>query len=117
MCFTVRSTIVLVVLLLALPGCGQSGPQIAPVHGQVKLDGQPLANADIQFQPDGSLRSSGGRTDDNGQYTLMYKRGQPGAIVGTHTVRIWVSREVVKHPPIIAARSIPGSPLRISRKI
>ena len=101
---TARPTIVLVVLLLALPGCGQSGAQIAPVHGHVKLDGQPLANAEVQFQPDGSQRGSSGRTDAEGRYYLMYKRGQPGAMVGPHTVRISVSNEVVKNPPIIAAR-------------
>src|SRR5215210_2304472 len=42
----------LVVLLAALAGCGKSGPQIAPVHGHVTLDGQPLMNADVMFQPD-----------------------------------------------------------------
>jgi hypothetical protein len=104
MCTTPRRTVVLVLLLVPLAGCGHSGPQIAPVHGHIKLDGQPLANADIQFQPDGSQRSSSGRTDADGQYSLMYKRGQPGAMVGQHTVRISVSSEVVKHPPIIAAR-------------
>ena len=99
-----RPTVVLILLLVALAGCGQSGPQIAPVHGHVKLDGQPLANADVQFQPEGSQRPSSGRTDAEGRYDLMYKRGQPGAMVGPHTVRIWVSPEVVRNPPIIAAR-------------
>ena len=61
-------------------------------------------NADVQFQPDGSQRPSSGRTDADGRYELMYKRGQPGAMVGPHTVRIWVSPEVVRNPPIIAAR-------------
>ena len=91
-------------LLVALAGCSKSGPQIAPVHGVVKLDGQPLANADVQFQPDGSQRPSSARTDAEGRYELVYKRGQPGAMVGKHTVRIWVSPEVVRKPPVIAAR-------------
>src|SRR6478672_13610229 len=69
-----RPTVVLILLLVALAGCGQSGPQIAPVHGHVKLDGQPLANADVQFQPEGSQRPSSGRTDAEGRYDLMYKR-------------------------------------------
>jgi hypothetical protein len=34
----------------------------------------------------------------------MYKRGEPGAPVGQHIVRIWVSREIVPNPPIIAAK-------------
>ena len=101
---TLRPAVVLMSLLIALAGCGKSGPEIAPVHGIVKLDGQPLPNADVQFQPDDSQRASSGRTDADGRYTLMYKRGQPGAMVGPHTVRIWVSPEVVRNPPIIAAK-------------
>jgi len=103
MLLTNRCTIVVAFLIL-IAGCGKSGPQIAPVHGRIKLDGQPLAGADIRFQPDGPERPSVGRTDGEGHYTLMFKRGQPGAIVGPHTVRIWVSPEVVRNPPIIAAR-------------
>jgi hypothetical protein len=87
-----------------MAGCGKGGPQIAPVHGVVKLNGQPLPNAEIQFQPEGSQRVSMARTDAQGRYLLSYKRGQTGAIVGPHSVRIWVSSEVVKNPPIIAAR-------------
>ena len=107
-----RPTVVLILLLIVLAGCGKGGQQIAPVHGRVTLDGQPLPNADVQFQPDGSQRPSSGRTDADGRYELMYKRGQPGAIVGPHTVRIWVSPEVVRNPPIIAARFDTKSELR-----
>jgi hypothetical protein len=99
-----RPTVVPILLLVALASCRDGGRPVAPVHGRVTLDGQPLANADVQFQPDGSLRASSGRTGADGNYELMYKRGQPGAIVGPHTVRIWVSAEVVRNPPIIAAR-------------
>src|SRR5262245_21904398 len=99
-----RPTVVLILPLIVFSGCGKSGPQIAPVHGRVMLDGKPLQNADVQFQPSESQRPSRGRTDVDGRYALVYKRGQPGALVGPHTVRIWVSPEVVKNPPIIAAR-------------
>jgi hypothetical protein len=91
-------------LLICIAGCTKGGPQIAPVEGRVTLEGRPLANADIQFKPDGTERPSTGRTDSEGHYTLMFKRGQPGAVVGPHTVRIWVSPDIVPHPPIIAAR-------------
>jgi hypothetical protein len=109
---TLRPPVVFVLLLLALAGCGKGGPEIAPVHGRVTLFGQPLANADVQFQPDGAQRSSSGRTNAEGQYELAYKRGQPGALVGPHTVRIWVSPEVVRNPPIIAAQFDTKSELR-----
>jgi hypothetical protein len=92
------------VLLAVLAGCGPSGPEVAPVSGRVTLDGQPLASADVSFQPDGAQRASSGRTNADGRYQLMYKRGQPGALVGEHTVRITVSREIVRNPPQIPAR-------------
>ena len=101
-----------VAFLVVMAGCGQEGPQIAPVHGRVTLNGKPLAGADVQFQPQDADRPSRGRTDSEGRYELMYKRGEPGAVVGQHTVRIWVSREVVPNPPIIAARFDAKSELR-----
>jgi predicted small lipoprotein YifL len=96
-------TLVLV-LLAVVAGCGKGGPQIAPVHGRVTLDDKPLANADITFQPDGAQRASTGRTDPDGRYALVYKVGQIGAIVGPNTVRIEVSKELVRNPPPIPAR-------------
>jgi hypothetical protein len=70
----------------------------------VTLDGQPLVNADITFQPEDAPRGSTGRTDADGRYELAYKRGQMGAIVGPHIVRIEFSTEVVRNPPPIPAR-------------
>lgn len=95
---------VIAVIMAASIGCGTSGPRIAPVEGRVTLDGEPLARADITFQPEGAQRASIARTDDNGRFELAYKRGEPGAIVGKHTVHIEVSSEVVKNPPPIPAR-------------
>jgi hypothetical protein len=94
-------------------GCGGGGPQVAPVTGRVTLDGRPLEHADVTFQPDGARRPSVGRTDADGRYELAYKRGQPGAIVGEHTVRIYVSPELVANPPRIPARYDTKSELRV----
>jgi hypothetical protein len=93
---------VVILLLAAIVGCGGSG--VAPVSGRVTLDGRPLQHADVMFQPDGAQRPSVGRTDADGRYELAYKRGEPGAIVGEHTVRIYVSPELVRNPPRIPAR-------------
>lgn len=82
-------------LLMLTPGCG-SGPKMVPVSGTVTLDGQPLANALVGFEPipppggetyDSSVNSSG-KTNDKGEYTLSNFKDQPGAIVGKHRVRI-----------------------------
>jgi hypothetical protein len=88
---------------LFLAGCGGGGPQVAPVTGRVTLDGRPLELADVTFQPDGSQRPSVGRTDADGRYALAYKRGQSGAIVGNHSVRIHISTDLVAKPPHIPA--------------
>jgi hypothetical protein len=85
-----------------LIGCRQSGPEVAPVTGRVQLDGRPLKNADVVFQPIGPGSPSYGRTDADGRYELGYKRGVPGALLGEHNVSISVSSEIVAKPPRIA---------------
>ena len=80
----------LILSLALLVGCG-SGGDMGTVSGQVTMDGQPLADAQIAFYPaDG--RPAQGTTDAEGRYTLQYTPDQPGAPVGTHTVRITVAQ-------------------------
>jgi hypothetical protein len=69
--------------ILALAGCGSSqGGSI--VSGQVTLDGQPLANGQIVFEPQGQGKMSVAQIG-NGDYCLPKSFGlQPG----TYTVRI-----------------------------
>jgi hypothetical protein len=83
-------------------GCGRSGPEVAPVSGRITLDGRPLENADIVFQPEDSKSPSYGRTGKDGHYALGYKRGVEGARVGWHNVAISVSKELVRNPPSFA---------------
>ena len=72
-----------------LSGCGGSKTEVAPVSGRVTLDGAPFAGARIRFQPEASGGSpSYGAADQDGHYVLSYKRGQPGALIGWHTIRI-----------------------------
>ncbi len=99
-------------LAVLVAGCSKSGPELAPVHGRITVDGQPMENVDITFQPDGSKPPSYGRTDKDGQYELGYKRGVTGALIGQHTVRITVSSELVHNPPKIAAKFNTNSELR-----
>jgi len=101
---TLRLIIIASLFFALVVGCSKGGKQIAPVHGRVTLDGQPLQQADVEFQPVDSSRASRGRTDADGRYVLAYKVGQLGAIVGPHTVSITVSHELVRNPPDIAAR-------------
>lgn len=73
-----------------LAGCSNTPddmPKIAPVSGVVTLDGQPLPDAEILFQPT-SGRASTGMSDENGEYTLLFNRNTYGAKVDNHDVSI-----------------------------
>jgi hypothetical protein len=93
-----------VLLVISFAGCGKTGAELAPVTGRITLDGKPLGNADILFQPAGSKPPSSGRADADGRYQLVYKRGVMGGVIGSNTVRITISPDVVANPPNIPAR-------------
>src|SRR5262245_61954234 len=86
-----RSPLLLLGLSVLTAGCGR---QVATVSGKVTLDGKPLANARVNFQPSsGDAVNPGvgsyGQTDANGEYSLNLIDGTgPGAVVGTHRVMI-----------------------------
>jgi len=82
-------------LLLASAGCGRGGPTLGRVRGTVTLDGRPLPQAQLEFQPQEPGGSpSYGTTDDDGRYTLTFGVDRPGAIVGQHLVRITTFRQL-----------------------
>jgi hypothetical protein len=88
-------------LSLALAvGC-ESGSKYASVSGRVTLNGQPLANATVSFQPiaEGSVNAPGpgstAKTNANGEYKLMAADGRSGAWVGKHRVQISLVTEQV----------------------
>jgi len=83
-------------------GCGKGGPDIAPVKGRVTLDGRPLANVNVEFQPDDMKPPSTSGTNENGEYQLIYKRGMEGARLGHHRVRI--TARSGSNPPVIPDR-------------
>ena len=87
-----RAHLLLCCALLGTLGCG-TGRNTATVSGRVTLDGAPLADARVNFQPTGESKEPGigsyGRTNANGEYslTLIDDKGE-GAIVGMHRVMI-----------------------------
>ena len=103
-------------LICVATGCGRSGPEVAPVTGRVTLDGRPLETVDVVFQPTDGKPPSTSRTDADGNYELLYKRGLMGARVGEHTVRIGFTSGIVKNPPNVPARNNTGSELRAEVK-
>jgi hypothetical protein len=82
-------------LMLALPpvlGCGGGYENVAEVTGQVTMDGRPLPNVKVAFQPSAGGRGSSGVTDAEGRYTLQYVTDQEGALIGSHSVYITGAR-------------------------
>ncbi|MBW8885063.1 MAG: carboxypeptidase regulatory-like domain-containing protein [Planctomycetia bacterium] len=81
-------------MLMVIIGCGSSS-KVVPVSGTVTLDGKPLANAHVVFQPEagkGTVTAGAGSygiTGPDGKYTLKTSDSdQAGAVVGTHRVEI-----------------------------
>ncbi|MEW4562720.1 carboxypeptidase-like regulatory domain-containing protein [Bremerella sp. JC770] len=76
----------IILSFFALVGC-QNG-DTEGVTGTVKLDGAPLANAEVVFTPEGGGRPASAKTDEQGNYQLRYTVDQPGAPAGTYIVEI-----------------------------
>ena len=84
-------------LVVILAGCSSSAG-LAPVSGKVTLDGKPLADAHVAFQPMAGSKmpksaGSFGVTNENGDFTLRtFDDERPGAAVGSHRVLINLKR-------------------------
>lgn len=88
MTFSTRSwAVVAAVSCTFLSSCTDSG-DFGTVTGKVTLDGQPLANAQVDFTPVSGGRPSTAVTDDDGDYELKYTMKQDGAESGEHTVSV-----------------------------
>lgn len=81
--------------LTVIPLLGCSNESYAPVSGVVQLDGKPLEDAKLIFEPIGdaqgvaSGKPSYGRTDTSGVFTLHCPQEDvEGAAIGEHRVRI-----------------------------
>jgi len=80
-------------LLAAAAGCG-SGQNLAPIAGQVTLNGKPVADVAVTFQPVASEGNNApgpaavGVTDSEGRYSLR-PLGEPGsgATIGKNQVK------------------------------
>jgi len=89
-------------LLLPFTGCSNvetSAAQaykaagVAEVTGKITFDGQPLADAQIQFSDNESLGSSFcyGVTDASGNYRMNVDSRRTGSLPGSKVVRIWTT--------------------------
>ena len=77
-----------------LVGCNDGPFKFADVSGVVTLDGQPLADAMVRFNPKRSGDSpmvgpsSFAVTDAEGRFDLKTHQGNYGAVVGPHVVSV-----------------------------
>lgn len=95
--FNSLKKVLLLSLLLALCGCtggsGEPVPELADVSGVVTIDGAPLINAKVIFEPQEATdnarrRASSATTQHDGSYTLEYNEDVSGASLGKHKVMI-----------------------------
>jgi len=76
-------------LCITFVGC-QPGVALVTAGGKVTLDGTPLADTIVEFQPTGGGGSpSFGTTNADGGYTLRYTMTKAGVAPGEHIVRIY----------------------------
>jgi hypothetical protein len=75
-------------LLATAAGCGPSRPALLPAEGVVTLDGKPLAEASVVFQPAGGGRPATGITDANGRFKVGTFKPHDGALPGMHVVTV-----------------------------
>ena len=99
---------------LAFIAAGCDSQLVVPVSGRVTLNGVPVENAIVLFQPFDEVRpnpgtGSTGRTDADGRFTLrQIQPDRPGARPGRH----WVT---IRQAPIVGSREEkPGAEVKYS---
>jgi hypothetical protein len=98
-------------------GCGRRQPDLAPVSGRVTVQGKPLANVNVSFQPTAKPGSgaeagvgSSATTDGDGRFQMKTFDGRPGAVLGKHVVRLAVQNAQARDSDLWGAARTP-SPL------
>ncbi|UUO08740.1 carboxypeptidase regulatory-like domain-containing protein [Blastopirellula sp. J2-11] len=85
--------LVLTLLSVMMSGCSTDEIPLGEVHGQIKLNGQPVDGCLVMFEPVVGGRSSTAVTDIDGEYKLQFKGNTAGAMLGKHKVRLITGRQ------------------------
>jgi hypothetical protein len=104
--------IVLIGLLAGLVGCGESGPKLEPVSGQVLKDGKAMTNVAISMVPEGSGIAAMGSADSSGTIVVQ-TNGRSGAMQGRYKIGVTEPTRPMT-PQALASGSPP--PLSFDRK-
>ncbi|MDR1486041.1 MAG: hypothetical protein LBT09_14635 [Planctomycetaceae bacterium] len=89
-----RQIFSILILCVFFAGCTNSNPQgRLAVEGEVTLNGRPLAQGSISFDPSGTqgVKTQSGGEIKNGKYTIAAPQG---LVAGEYTVRIRSMEEV-----------------------
>lgn len=84
---TIANICLIALASLSLICLGCSGPTLVPVEGKVLFNGEPLKFGSVMFQPP-SGQPATGQIQPDGTFSLETRGVGPGAVVGTHRVRI-----------------------------
>ncbi|QDT94027.1 DUF6795 domain-containing protein [Gimesia algae] len=94
LCHSVSMAMCAVFLFVSISGCsggGETLPELTEVTGTVTLDGKPVENISVIFQPEvAEQATSRGTTNAEGKFSLMYNQDASGAVPGIHKVRFAV---------------------------
>ena len=91
---------VCILLSVTLLGCGSDGPELAEVTGTVTVDGKPVPNATVIFNPVAAGGSNSlGKTDAQGNYRLEFTQDKTGAMIGQHVVEITTKKIAASDMP------------------
>lgn len=88
-----NAKLILACAFCCFAGCSDNG--LAPVSGKVVIDGKPIENAAVLFQPEDGGVPATGVTGPNGEFTLS-TGGIPGAALGKNSVS--VAKSVAAQP-------------------
>jgi hypothetical protein len=80
------SRISLILIAIWVAGCGTS--RTSPVTGLVLLDGKPVADATVQFVPQGKGRDATSQTDKDGEFAMSTFKPRDGMLPGEYKVVI-----------------------------
>jgi hypothetical protein len=90
-----RSYTFVALLLVALVGCGDSGPSLAKVKGKVTLYGKPYTKGIVTFTPEGGGPVGISTTNTDGDYEI-WTTGKMGAVLGKHKVSVTTVHDPAK---------------------
>jgi predicted small lipoprotein YifL len=85
-------------LLVPLAGCGNSGPQLAPVSGKATVNGKELPRGSISLRPDKAQGNTAivepyGDIDGDGNFSILTDK-KPGAPLGKYIVLVTATEPV-----------------------